>query len=102
MNSQVDPRDIRALQRQQEDQESKDRLALEQHSDDLRWLMNHAQGRRIVSRLLQVSGTERGSFTGNSATFFNEGARSVGLTFENEIKACAFDAYILMLKEQHA
>lgn len=100
MNRNIDPRDIVALQRHQAEEESKAKLVQDQQADDLRWLMAHAQGRRIMARLLALSGTERGSFTGNSTTFFNEGQRSVGLVFENEVKAIAFDHYIAMLKEQ--
>lgn len=96
----IDPRDIRALERHDEEQQRKRELAQAQHADDLRWLMSHAQGRRIVAQLLALSGTERQSFTGNSTTFFNEGARSIGLYLENEIRAVAFDNYIVMLKEQ--
>lgn len=100
MSRHIDPRDIRALERQHEAQQSAEQLASEQQADDLRWLMAHAQGRRIMARLLHIAGTSRGSFTGNSATFYNEGARSVGLAFENEVRTLAFDHYIAMLKEQ--
>lgn len=102
MNRNIDPRDIRALERQAQEELREKKLSQAQHSDDLRWLMAHAQGRRIIARLLASAGTERGSFTGNSATFYNEGARSVGLLFENEIKTVAFDNYIVMLKEQRS
>ena len=67
---------------------------------DLAWLMQQPQGRRFMARLLEITGTQRSSFTGNSTTFFNEGARSVGLLLLDEIKAVALDEYFAMLKEQ--
>jgi len=71
----------------------------QQRVNDLKWLMGHRQGRRIVADLLQRTGQETSSFTGNSGTFFNEGVRSVGLNLQLEIKAHCFEAYVQMLKE---
>lgn len=71
----------------------------QQRISDLKWLMGHRPGRRIVADLLQRTGQEQTSFTGNSGTFFNEGVRSVGLNLLSEVKAHCFDAYIQMLKE---
>lgn len=95
-----DPRDIRALERQQQDQLVQEQLAKGQHAADIAWLMNHEQGRRIVSRLLDMTGVERNCFTGNSTTFYNEGARSIGVTLLSEVKAAAWGDYLAMLKEQ--
>lgn len=95
-----DPRDIRAIERQQQDQLVAETLAQGQNAADLAWLMSQVQGRRFVARLLDMAGTERDSFTGSSATFYNEGARSIGVRLLGEIKAVAWDEYIAMLKEQ--
>lgn len=67
--------------------------------DDLRWLMNSSQGRRVALRLLDMTGLRTSSFTGNSETFFKEGRRSVGLEFERQIANHCFSEYLLMLKE---
>lgn len=95
-----DPRDIRAIERQQQDQLVQDALAQGQHAADLAWLMSHEQGRRFMSRLFDMTGTERNSFTGSSTTFFNEGARSIGVALLSEVKAVAWSEYLAMLKEQ--
>lgn len=95
-----DPRDIRAIERQQHDQRVREELSRGQQVADLAWLMQQPQGRRFMARLLEITGTQRSSFTGNSTTFFNEGARSVGLLLLDEIKAVALDDYFAMLKEQ--
>lgn len=95
-----DPRDIRALERQEQDQKVREQLARGQLEGDLAWLMNQAQGRRFMAYLLDLTGTQRSSFTGNSTTFFNEGARSVGLVLLDQVKAVALDDYFAMLKEQ--
>lgn len=95
-----DPRDIRAIERQQQDQLVAEQLAKGQQAADLSWLMSQEQGRRFMARLLEMAGTERDSFTGSSATFYNEGARSIGVRLLAEVKAIAWDHYIAMLKEQ--
>ena len=76
-------------------------MSRDQQVEDMRWLMKQAQGRRFMARLLEMSGTERNSFTGSSTTFYNEGRRSVGVELSDEIKAAAFDDFIVMLQEQH-
>ena len=47
---------------------SKDKAALE-------WLLGNSNGRWFLARLMQNEGLTAGSFTGNSATFYNEGRR---------------------------
>jgi hypothetical protein len=95
-----DPRDIRAIERQQHDQLVQEQLAHGQNAADLAWLMSQPQGRRFMARLLDLSGIDRNSFTGNSTTFYNEGARSLGVLLLAEAKVVAWDDYIAMLKEQ--
>lgn len=81
------------------EQDAKVRDLRQQATEDLKWLMGHRPGRRIVWRLLDRAGVYRTSFTGNSTTFFNEGARNVGLSLLSEIHEVCPDAYVLMLKE---
>lgn len=100
MTKSIDPRDIRAIERQQADQASRQKLLRDQQVADLQWLMEDARGRRIMARVLEMTGTERNSFTGSSTTFYNEGRRSVGVELEAEVRDHAFDNYITMLQEQ--
>lgn len=50
-------------------------------------------------KLLAETGLYKTSFTGNSETFFREGARNVGLKLMAQIHELTPDAYGLMLKE---
>ena len=102
MNRPTDPRDIRAQQRQDAELQARMNLVREQQVADLQWLLANAQGRRVLARILDMSGTGRNSFTGSSTTFYNEGRRSIGVELEAEAKALAFDHYITMLQEQRA
>lgn len=71
-----------------------------QEVEDLKWLMAHAAGRRIATRILERTGVRRTSFHTNGSTMaFNEGRRDVGLWFEAEVLETAPDAYLKMLKE---
>lgn len=71
----------------------------EKDANDLRWVLNSKPGRRFMWRLLEECGVYKTSFTGNSATFFNEGMRNIGLKLINEINNNAPEAYLVMLKE---
>lgn len=71
--------------------------------EDMRWLMSTVQGRRVVWRLLERAGIYRTSFSANTnETFFNEGARNVGLFLVAEIHAHAPEMYALMTNEAKA
>lgn len=70
-----------------------------QQLDDIQWLMGHETGRRLMWRLLEVSGVFRTSFTGNSETFFREGRRDVGLRFLADIDEVAAEDYLKMTQE---
>ena len=67
---------------------------------DLEWLMSYPEGRRHMWKLLDRAGLYRTSFTGDSATFFNEGARNFGLMYQDHIKRVCSEKYLQMLKEQ--
>lgn len=68
-------------------------------ANDIKWLMDQKQGRRIVRRLLAEAGIHRTSFTGNSETFFREGKRAFGLFLEAEVTRHAPENFIVMLQE---
>lgn len=71
-----------------------------QQVEDLKWLMAHVQGRRIVTRIFEKTGIRRTPFnTSGSVMSFNAGAQNVGLWLEAEILETSFEGYVEMLKE---
>lgn len=69
--------------------------------EDLKWLMAHKPGRRIMWGLLDLAGVYRTSFNNSgSVTAFNEGQRNVGLRYVAKIQEQMPDQYLLMLKER--
>ena len=78
-------------------------LRIEQlrESDDLKWLMGHQQGRRIIWRLLSDAGVFRSSFTGDHTTYFREGMRNMGLILLGKITEHCPERYHLMVKEHY-
>lgn len=95
-----DPLDTRALERATADRKERERLTSEQEIADLKWLMSDKRGRRVMWGLLEKTGLYRSSFTGNSETFFREGARNVGLSYMAFINEHCADKYNLMVTEQ--
>lgn len=71
----------------------------EQELNDFAFIMNSPQGRRFVARLLDTTGFQRSSFTGNSTTFWNEGRRAVGLEIWADANEFP-DLLMLMFREQ--
>lgn len=95
-----DPYDLLALDGAPEEESEEDKRRRLQQEDDLKWLMAHAAGRRIASRILEVTGVRRTSFNpSGSVMAFNEGRRNVGLWFEGNLLAVAPDGYFKLLKE---
>jgi len=72
----------------------------ERELNDMRAVLNTAEGRRFVWRLFDKAGIFRTSFTGNSTTFFNEGQRNLGLLFFNDMMQAMPEAFALMQREQ--
>lgn len=68
-------------------------------AEDVKWLMSSPRGRRIVWRVLGLAGIYRSSFTGNSETFFREGARNLGLQVLGWVNEHAPAQYLAMLQE---
>ena len=79
--------------------EDKARSRRLQEIDDLKWLMGHAQGRRIVTRIFEKTGIRRTPFNTNGSTMaFNAGMQNAGLWFESEVLEASPDAFIKLLK----
>lgn len=96
----TDPLDIQAQERARLDREEKQRLTSRQEADDVKWLMSDKRGRRLMWGLLERTGLYRTSFTGNSETFFREGARNVGLAYMALINEHCPERYNTMVLEQ--
>jgi len=81
-------------------EQDKARLIRARECDDLKWLMGHAQGRRLVTRIFDKTGIRRTPFNTNGSTMaFNAGMQNVGLWLESEVLEASPDAYIKLLKE---
>jgi hypothetical protein len=88
----ADPDQVRAASK-------KEKNSRELELTDFAHVMSTPQGRRFIWRLLDETGFQKSSFTGNSATFFNEGMRNVGLKIWADMNEACPDRYIEMLSE---
>lgn len=97
----VDPIDAAEDETQQrEDQLAAEEFRKKQQSDDIKWLMAHPQGRRIVTRIFEKTGIRRTPFNTNGSTMaFNAGMQNVGLWIESEVLTHAPERYMQLLKE---
>jgi hypothetical protein len=96
-----DPIDLVGQERQKAERASRERLLRETERDDIKWLMKSGKGRRIVWRLLDLSGVNSGCFSTNALQMaFNEGNRHYGNFLQAQMVAICPDEYVLMLKEQ--
>ena len=66
----------------------------------LKSILKSKEGRWFLIRLLDATGVNSSSFTGNSTTFFNEGKRQVGLELLARIQELGFDAVKLKQKAE--
>ncbi len=95
-----DPTDLKRQEREAEADEAGARERRRKELDDLRWLLGHPQGRRIVTRLLDEAGVYRSSFnTSGSVMAFAEGRRQIGLFLTGELLEASSDGYLKVLKE---
>ena len=97
--SNYNPTDIRSQQQRKQANEIQDRAKRQELSDDINWLMADARGRRLMRQWLGFCGVDQTSFTGDSKTFFREGARNVGLMLKGQIVEYAMEGYFQMLRE---
>ena len=63
-------------------------------------LLKNKEGRWFLLRLLDATGINAHSFTGNSHTFFNEGKRQVGLELLARIQELGIDGVKLKQKAE--
>ena len=95
-----DPTDLKRQERDAEAEEVGARERRRKELEDLRWLLGHPQGRRIVTRLLDEAGVYRSSFNhSGSVMAFNEGKRHIGLFLIAELIEASPDGFMKVLKE---
>lgn len=73
----------------------------ERNKQDWQWLLEHANGRRIVWELLRNCGTDRHSFVPADphATAFHCGQQSIGLWIKNLVHTAKPTALLQMQQE---
>ncbi len=61
----------------------------ESQTADMRAVLDTPEGRRVMKNLIGFTGVFRTTFTGNSETFYREGARQVGLKIIADVRLSA-------------
>ncbi len=96
-----DPTDLNRIEREAEADEAQARETRRRELDDLRWMLGHPQGRRILNRILERTGVFRTSFNhSGSVMAFNEGRREVGLWVTAELSDASPDGFMKVLTER--
>lgn len=92
-----DPTDLDGQETARLDKQAEAKHEARIEADDIKWLMDRKQGRRILWRQLDRAGIFRSSFNTNSmAMAFNEGQRNEGLKLLAQIMQYAPDRYVEM------
>lgn len=100
-SSSYDPTDLRGQQVDKREAEARRKGIRETEVADVKWLMSSPRGRRIMWRLLDLSGPFRLSFDTNAMKMaFNEGSRNLGNQLFNEVMMLCPELYPVMVKEQ--
>lgn len=95
-----DPTDLRGQDRDAEADEAVASDNRRRELEDLRWLLGHPQGRRIVMRLQEETGVYRSSFNhSGSVMAWNEGKRHIGLFLTAELLEASPEGYMKVLTE---
>ena len=83
-----------------EELERSAKIERDQEVEDFKWLVAHAQGRRLLWRLLERSGVYQTSYNGSANdTLFREGMRNLGLEVLSELHEISPQTYSKMLTE---
>lgn len=95
-----DPTDLHQQELDAEAKAEREEFLRKQTAEDLKWLVAHKQGRRIVWSLLSSAGVTRTPFNNSgSVTAFNCGRQQIGLELLAQVMEHVPDAYVVMLKE---
>lgn len=96
-----DPTDLNRIEREAEADEAKARETRRKELDDLRFMLGHPQGRRVLNRFLERSGVFRSSFNhSGSVMAFSEGKRDMGLWITAEISEASPEGFVKVLTER--
>ena len=103
MASSFDPTDLHNREREAESEELAARERRRKELEDLRWLLAHPQGRRILMRLLDEAGVYRSSFNhSGSVMAFSEGKRHIGLFLTAELMEASTMGFMKILEDYKA
>lgn len=94
-NGQTNAADVEQVKKGSKEEKTKRQIEI----DDIKFILSTRQGRSFVWRHMTNAGIFQSCFTGNSATFFNEGRREVGLKMLAEVNEASPDSYLQMMKE---
>lgn len=101
MQTEHSPYDTNAREEADATLEEARRLEAINEVEDWRWLMSGPRGRRIVRRLLALTGLyQSGLRSGLDMLPFNEGKRQVGLQLLDQITTICPAEYVQMLQEK--
>lgn len=100
--SSYDPTNLRGQEQDKQEVEARKQAVRRTEIDDVKWLMSSKRGRRIMWRMLELSGPFRLSFDSNAMKMaFNEGNRNLGNQLFLEVMTLCPELYPVMVKEQH-
>jgi len=80
--------------------EKKEAVGRERELEDLRFVLSHPQGRRVLGKYLDISGVNRSTFSENTnIMLFKEGERNFGLRLMADAVEASQELYFKMLIE---
>ena len=99
--SNYDPTDLPGQQADKREADKRKKLDRDMQNADVKWLMSSPRGRRVMWRLLELSGPFRISFDTNAMRMaFNEGNRNLGNLLLTEVMILCPELNPVMVKEQ--
>lgn len=100
-DEEYDPHDYPAHQVADADNAEVERVKQELESNDFRWLMGHREGRRIMWRLLSMTGLFRNPFVPGDAGLrdFRCGEQNIGQKLWAELHTLCPEMYYKMVRE---
>lgn len=100
MSDEFDPTDKPANDAARVQDADMQKAARLEEQEDLKFVMSHQQGRRLMWRLLSKAGVYRTSFSQNGLEMaFREGQRNLGLFLQAEILDACPERHQQMVKE---
>jgi hypothetical protein len=97
-----DPLDLAGQEARERDEVALARVKRQRELEDIKWLMSSRQGRRIMWRLLDLTGPTRSSFDTNALRMaWNEGNRNFGVQMLEEVLRYCSETYRVMVKEHN-